>query len=90
MAATTTEVIGTIGAIQTLIENFPMSIFELFGNKVYTSVIDFVMDVLKQLGVSDTILVDKLIELFFDVPNASEVYGIMLTSKLSSFHSLIS
>lgn len=75
MAATTTEVIGTIGAIQTLIENFPMSIFELFGNKVYTSVIDFVMDVLKQLGVSDTILVDKLIELFFDVPNASEVYG---------------
>lgn len=72
---TTTEVIGTIGAIQTLIENFPMSIFDMFGNKTYTNVIDFVIDVLRQLGINDIILVDKLIELFFNVPNASEVYG---------------
>ena len=75
MAALTTEVIGTIGAIQTLIENFPMSIFELFGNKTYTNPIDFIMDVLRQLGISDAVLVDKLIELFFDVPNAVELYG---------------
>ena len=75
MAALTTEVIGTIGAIQTLIENFPMSIFELFGNKTYTNPIDFIMDVLRQLGISDAVLVDKLIELFFNVPNAVELYG---------------
>lgn len=76
MAATTTEVISTIGAIQTLIENFPMSIFELFGNKTYTNAIDFIVDVLRQLGISDMDLVDKLIELFFNVPNAVEVYGL--------------
>ena len=75
MAALTTEVIGTIGAVQTLIENFPMSIFELFGNKIYTNPIDFIMDVLRQLGISDVVLVDKLIELFFNVPNAVELYG---------------
>ena len=75
MAALTTEVIGTIGAVQTLIENFPMSIFELFGNKTYTNPIDFIMDVLRQLGISDAVLVDKLIELFFNVPNAVELYS---------------
>lgn len=75
MAATATEVIGTIGAIQTLIENFPMSIFELFGNKTYDNVLDFIIDVLKQLGISDRVLVDKLIELFFGVANAIEMYG---------------
>lgn len=76
MAATTTEVIGTIGAIQTLIENFPMSIFDLFGNKTYSNPIEFIMDVLKQLGITDMVLIDKLIEFFFDVPNAIEIYNL--------------
>ncbi len=75
MANVTTEVIGTIGAIQTLIENFPMSIFAMLGNKIYRDPIEFVMDVLRQLGISDRVLVDKLIELFFGVPNAIEIYG---------------
>ena len=75
MANLTREIIGTIGAMQTLIENFPMSIFAMFGNKVYTNPIEFVMDVLRQLGISDRVLVDKLIELFFGVPNAVEIYG---------------
>ena len=75
MANLTSEIIGTIGAMQTLIENFPMSIFAIFGNKVYTNPIEFVMDVLRQLGISDRVLVDKLIELFFGVPNAVEIYG---------------
>lgn len=75
MANVTTEVIGTIGAIQTLIENFPMSIFAMLGNKIYRDPIEFVMDVLRQLGISDRVLVDKLIELFFGVPNAIEVYS---------------
>lgn len=81
MAAATTEVIGSIGAIQTLIENFPMSIFDLFGNKTYTSVIDFVIDVLRQLGITDMVLVNKLIELFFNVPNAIEIYGTLKKYK---------
>ena len=71
----TNEIIATIGAIQTLIENFPMSIFTMFGNKVYSNPLEFILDVLKQLGVSNEILVNKLIELFFDVPNAIEIYG---------------
>ena len=75
MGNVTKEIIGTIGAMQTLVENFPMSIFALLGNKVYTNPIEFIMDVLRQLGITDRVLVDKLIELFFGVPNAIELYG---------------
>lgn len=75
MANVTSDVIGTIGAVQTLIENFPMSIFAIFGNKIYSDPIEFIMDVLRQLGITNRVLVDKLIELFFGVPNAIELYG---------------
>lgn len=77
MTPTTTEIISTIGAIQTLIENFPMSIFELFGNKIYNSPIEFIIDVLKQLGISDIELVNKIVEFFFNMPNAAELYGLV-------------
>lgn len=75
MAATTTEIIGTIDAIQTLIENFPMSLLDIYGNKVYTNPIELITDVLKQLGVDNITLTNKIVELIFNVPNAVELYG---------------
>lgn len=51
--ALTNETLVTIGAIKTLIEQFPLDSFNgLFKGKVYTSVMDFIIDILKALGVS--------------------------------------
>lgn len=69
------EIINRIDAMNTLIENFPMSLFDLFtGDGKYDSVLDFIIDVLKELGITDANLVDELINLFFNVPNAIEMY----------------
>lgn len=75
MANVVSELLGRIGAIQTLIENFPMSIFENSRGKVYTSTIEFVVDVLRQLGISEREILDELILLIFNVPNAVEIYN---------------
>lgn len=49
----TNETLITIGAIKTLIEQFPLDAFtELFKGKVYTSAMDFIIDLLNALGVS--------------------------------------
>lgn len=49
----TNETLITIGAIKTLIEKFPLDIFnQLFKGKVYTSVMDFLIDLLSALGIS--------------------------------------
>ena len=69
------KIIGTIGGIQTLIENFPMSILDNYGGKKYTNIIDFILDLLKQIGIDDRVIVNKIIEWVFDVPNANELYG---------------
>lgn len=68
------KIIGRIDAIQTLIENFPMSIF---SNVQFSdiSVIDFIIEVLRHLGKDERVLVNDFIELFFNVPNAVELYG---------------
>ena len=49
--SSTAKVLGTIGALNTLIENFPMSILDLFKGKTYTSVFEFIIDVLYACGV---------------------------------------
>ena len=54
MAQQTAEVLSTIGAIQTLVENFPMGLFTSHNVKTYSSGMDFMMDALKTIGVSDT------------------------------------
>lgn len=71
----TTKILGLIGSMQTLIENFPMSIFSINRGKRYDNSLEFVLDVLKQLGLDDITLTDKIIELFFGVPNAVEIYN---------------
>lgn len=75
--ASTGSILGLIGAMQTLIENFPMSLLDLFRGKKYTSVIDFVLDVLRILGVDDVTLTNYILSIIFDVPNATEVYNMI-------------
>lgn len=71
----TAKVLGRISAMQTLIENFPMSILSMMQGKKYTSIIEFVLDVLRALGISERDILDKIIELLFNVPNAVEIYN---------------
>ena len=68
------RLIGKIDAMQTLIENFPMSVFDTYGDS-YQSITDFIIYVLKQLGLDEITLTNKVIDLFFNVPNAIEIYG---------------
>ena len=75
MADVASQVLGKIGAIQTLIENFPMGILDAFGGKTYSGIAYFVIDVLKEVGVDDRTIIQKLIELVFGVANVNEIYG---------------
>ena len=68
------KILGRINAIQTLIENFPMSIFSS-PVKRYNSVVEFILDVLKNIGMDEIAITNEIIELFFDVPNAVEIYS---------------
>lgn len=74
MAPNYSKILGKINAIQTLIENFPMSIFSS-PIKKYDSIIEFILDVLKNIGMDEISLTNEIIELFFDVPNAVEMYS---------------
>lgn len=49
----TDKIISNIGAIRTMLENFPMGLFDKNG-KTYTSAFDFMMDLLKCCGITDT------------------------------------
>lgn len=75
MADKASQVLGKIGAIQTLIENFPMGILDAYGGKTYSSMAEFVVDALKEVGVDDRTIIQKLIELVFGVANVNEIYG---------------
>jgi hypothetical protein len=63
----TDKVLGQISAINTFIENFPMSILDMMHGKVYTSIFDFMIDVLVACGVNVNEIVSKLL---------AEIYGI--------------
>lgn len=63
----TDKVLGSIAAIQTLIENFPMSILDNIHGKTYTSLFDFMVDVLNACGVNTNDILDYLL---------NEIYGL--------------
>lgn len=65
--ASTDKVLGTIAAMNTLIENFPMSILDMMHGKQYTSMFDFIIDVLNACGVDTNEIIDYLLQ---------EIYGI--------------
>ena len=56
----TDRILSNIGAIKTLLENFPMGLFERDG-KTYTSSFEFIMDVLRSCGISDQTLISYII-----------------------------
>lgn len=61
----TDKVLGSIAAIQTLIENFPMSILDNIHGKTYTSLFDFMVDVLNACGVNTNDILDYLLNQIF-------------------------
>jgi hypothetical protein len=64
------KVLGAIGAMQTFVENFPMSILDLMHGPTYTSVFMFLADVLQACGITLQEIAEYLI---------SEVFGINLS-----------
>lgn len=58
----TNELLATIGAIQTLIENFPMGFQTAFNVKKYNSSLDFLLDALRTVGVNDQEIIKFVLE----------------------------
>ena len=58
----TDKVLGTISAIDTFLENFPMSLLDSSKSKTYTSIFDFMVDVLVACGVDVNGIVKHLLK----------------------------
>ncbi len=56
------ELLATIGAIQTLVENFPMGLQTAYNAKSYHSSLDFLLDALRTVGVSDQDIISFVLE----------------------------
>lgn len=63
----TDKVLGQIAAISTFIENFPMSILDMMQGKTYTSIFDFMIDVLVACGVDINDIVQFLLDKIYGV-----------------------
>lgn len=63
----TDKVLGQIAAISTFIENFPMSILDMMQGKTYTSIFDFMIDVLVACGVDINDIVQFLLNKIYGV-----------------------
>ena len=76
---TTQELFSTIAGIATFIENFPMSLLDMMDGKVYTSIFDFLMDVLVACGIDVNEALDWLLQ---------QIYGIEanIMSDLDEFY----
>ena len=60
MANQSTDILATIGAIQTLVENFPMGLLSALNVKKYNSSLEFLVDALRTLGVNDKEIISFL------------------------------
>ena len=63
----TDKVLGQIAAMSTFTENFPMSILDMMQGKTYTSIFDFMIDVLVACGVD----INEIIQFLLD-----KIYGV--------------
>lgn len=76
MREETSELLSMIGAMQTLIENFPMGILTSVKAKTYTSVTEFMMDCLAAVGIGDAEIIDfiltNLLNIKIDVNNIKQ------------------
>lgn len=68
----TEKILGTIGAMQTLLENFPMSILDFGKGKRYTSAFDFIIDLLYACGVDTNQIIEWIL---------SQIYGMDIKMK---------
>ena len=57
----TDRILSNISAIKTMLENFPHNLLDNNDGKVYTSAIEFIIDLLKSCGLNDEIILDYLI-----------------------------
>lgn len=71
-APRTSNVLGAIGAMQTLLENFPMNILDMLRGKEYTSVFDFLLDVLKECGVNTDEVIMKVMNSIYGLDDKIE------------------
>lgn len=67
MGPSINKVFGQISAMQTLIENFPTSIFNMMNTKVYNSAFEFIIDVLYACGVDTNLILTTLLEKIYGV-----------------------
>lgn len=65
--SSTNKVLGTIGALSTLVDNFPMSLLDFSKGKVYTSAFEFIMDVLYACGVNTNDIINYLLEELYSI-----------------------
>ena len=63
----TDKVLGQIAAMSTFIENFPMSILDMLQGKTYTSIFDFMIDVLVACGVDINDIIQFLLDKIYGV-----------------------
>lgn len=65
------DVLAAIGAIQTVIENFPFNIYSAMNVKTYHSSMDFLTDALRTVGVSDKDIIQFVLEELIGVNDIS-------------------
>lgn len=73
MGTQTEKIIGTIGAMQTLIENFPMSIFDYQNGVTLTDSFQLLLSILSECGVDINEIVNRLLNKMFGVK--TEIHG---------------
>lgn len=67
MGPSINKIFGQISAMQTLIENFPTSIFNMVNTKVYNSAFEFIIDVLYACGVDTNLILTTLLEKIYGI-----------------------
>ena len=82
----TEKIFGQISAMQTLLENFPMSIFQGKG-KTYNSVFDFMIDVLYACGVDTNEILSTILEQIYGVEGlaGSTIEGLFERIRFGNF-----
>lgn len=71
----TDKVLGSITAMHTLIDNFPMSILDNMRGRQYPSIFDFLVEILNACGVNVNEIIDFLIEKVYGI-EASTMEGL--------------
>lgn len=69
------KALGAIGAMNTFIENFPMNILDLSYGPTYTSIFEFIIDVLQECNVPIRDIMNRLIERVFEISQDIEDDG---------------